>query len=179
MRTRNQVLAAVAVPFLALTAVGADGALAHRGGGKASPEERAQRFEKKKQRVEEMVRDKLAPKLGTDEATTNRLVGIFQAQMEARKAAHQKMRAERKKLAQLVEEGAGAAALDTQLARMAELREGMPKRGALLDETARILTPQQQAVLVLEGPKRMRKRMKKRHRMRTRMRAEGIEDGNY
>jgi Spy/CpxP family protein refolding chaperone len=153
--TRPQKIAALATPAFVLGLLVAGSADARP---PANDAERAERIEKRMQRIDKMVRKKLAPKLGADEATTNKLVEVFQQQAATRHAAHMKMRGEMEKLKQLVDGDAGDAALDTQLARLADLREAMPERGAVLDETARFLTPEQQAKLVLAGPKMMKRR---------------------
>jgi len=155
--------AAVALPTLAIGLLVAGNAEARPPADKA---DHAQRFEKRLQRLDKRVRKQLAPKLGIDEATTNQLVEIFQDRARSKRDAHMEMRGEMEKLQQLVDDGAGDAALDTQLARITKLRADMPERGAALDDTARILTPTQQAKLVLLAPKVMRRGMRGHHGMR-------------
>jgi Spy/CpxP family protein refolding chaperone len=161
----KKTLALTAAPAIALTLVVAGSAGARP---PADDAERGERFAKRLERVEKMVRNKLAPKLEVDEATTDELVTIFQAELAQKHTAHQAVRTEMKKLKELVDEGAGSAALDAQLARVDAARDGMPTPGAALDQTAKILTSEQQAKLVLGAHKMMKRRHHKRRGMHMR-----------
>lgn len=114
-----------------------------------SVEERA---EKRQARMERMVRERMAPKLGLDQAQEERLLGALQEVALERKAAMRAVKAEREALAALVERGASDAELSAQLERLEAASDKVPKRGALLDKTATFLTAEQQAKLALAAP---------------------------
>lgn len=111
------------------------------------------KLEKKLARMERMVRERLSPRLGLDDAQEEQLVRAFQESAQERKQAMMAVKAERKALKELVERGAPEAELDAQLKRLEAAGESVPKRGALLDKTAGFLTAEQQAKLALVGPK--------------------------
>lgn len=125
-------------------------AVAGEGHREKSPEQRMAR-------IEQGVRERLAPKLGLDERTTERLVEITRVQMAKRQAAMETVRKERRALRDLLDNKAPDAAIETQLRKLEDAQAAMPTPGAVLTETRRILTPKQQAELALLLPKIGRK----------------------
>lgn len=101
-------------------------------------------------RVERQVRERLAPQLGTDERTTARLAEILREAASRRMAAMQAVRAEREALQALVDRKAPAKELETELARLDDAAARVPARRAVFEQTRRVLTPEQQALLVLQ-----------------------------
>lgn len=100
-------------------------------------------------KVEQRVRERLAPKLGADEKTTARLVEIFQQAAEERAAAGRQIREERQALAAMVASKASPRDLDAQLVKLEDALSRQPSKHAVLAQTREVLTPQQQATLVL------------------------------
>lgn len=121
-----------------------------------SDEDRAAHFAKRQAKMEAAIKERLAPKLELDEGQTARLIETLKEVGAERRAAHQKVRAESKKLKALIDAGANDGQLSEQMARLQTAKENKPRRGALLDETARFLTVQQQAKLTLILPKMMK-----------------------
>ncbi len=137
-------------------------ALAAPAFAKKSEEERAAHFAERLSKMEIVVKERIAPELKLDEGQTERLVQTMQSVTAQRHAAKQTVHQEAKKLKELLDAGANDGQLSEQMARLKAARDEMPQRGALLDETSRFLTVQQQAKLTLMLPKMMKERGHKR-----------------
>lgn len=170
-------------PLLAIGLLFATGAEARgKRGENLTPEQRQERFEKHQAKLAEKVRTKLAKRLQLDNATTEQLVRILQDGMTERRAAMQKVHTQRKALRELVKSGADDAALDTAIANLRRSMDAMPKKDAIFDDVARILTPIQQAKFMLAshkllkpGHKRHGKRGKRGERQGKEVKAEATE----
>jgi hypothetical protein len=167
----------VALAFCTLAAVALVGSAAASAKGRAGTEGKGQNAEKRLERMEKRIQTKLAPKLGLDEKATQELVNIFKTTALERKAAMKKVQSEREALKALVESG-NDAQINDQLDRLKEAMQDVPKRHAIFDKTRDVLTPKQQALLVLEGPKMRGKHMKKRHQRRLR-KQRGESEGGF
>lgn len=123
---------------LALTGV----ATAQPGAGRMTPEEHQARIEAK-------VHERLAPKLGLDEKTADRLASVLSAAAAKRHAARATVRGEREALRGLLDRKASDAELEAQLRKLADAQKAVPGRDAVLEETRGFLTVEQQARLTL------------------------------
>lgn len=137
--TRTRYGKAIGVAALGGLLVLSGTALAHGGG---SPEERAARIERR-------VKEKLAPKLGLDEATAAKLADVFRRTARLRHEAMQRVRTERKALKALVERRATSQEIDVQLDRLAAAAAQMPPKRAMFEQARTVLTAEQAAKLVL------------------------------
>jgi Spy/CpxP family protein refolding chaperone len=158
-------LSALAVGALLMAGTALARGKGHGGQGKMSPEARQAKMQ---ERMEKRISEKLAPKLGLDDRATRELVEAFKAAQTERHAAMQNVKKELKALEALVEKGSDSQ-INAQLKRVKRAQSAVPNKHALFEKTQRILTPKQQALLVLEGPK-MKKKMKKRRMKRMRKR---------
>lgn len=114
-----------------------------------SPEARA---EKRQARMEQMVRERLSPKLGLDQKQEDALLRAFDENAKERMQAMAAVKAERQALATLLEKGASERELAAQLSRLQAAQENLPRPGALLEKTEAFLTVEQQAKLALVAP---------------------------
>jgi phage gp16-like protein len=139
-------------------------------------EERAAHHAKRQAKMEAVIKERLAPRLELDDDQTERLLETLRQVGDQRRAARQNVHAESKKLKALLDEGANDGQLSEQMARLRAAREAMPPKGALLDDTARFLTVEQQAKLTLMLPKMM-KRARHKPRGERGHRFRGVEEG--
>lgn len=109
---------------------------------------RQERLEKMEQRI----REDIAPALELDQGQTDALVALAREQFHERHAAKVLLRAEREALKVFLREDRSEAEIAAQLDRLLRAQEAMPTRGALIEESARFLTVEQQARLALMLP---------------------------
>jgi hypothetical protein len=140
------------------------GRLAQRGPGRGgaagvSDEERAAKRAGMRERVQQKIQSyltvELATRAGLDEKKSVALGGALKAHMERRKAAHQAQKAELEKLKGLMN-GGNDAAIKGQLGVLAEKRQAGQNLKPLLDDTARFLTPTEQAKVLVALPEVMK-----------------------
>lgn len=134
--------------------------------GKLSPEERKQLQEEVGRRMDTFVTVELASRLDLTQDKALKLSAVVKAHREKTQAQRETVRAEHKKLKELIESGAKDPALKAQTQKVLAASKAVPDREALLDDTAKFLTVSEQAKLVLAFPKiqRQMKRMVKRAR---------------
>lgn len=135
---RSIILAAAGLVFAT-----AGVATAERGDGPRDPAAFAQKMEKR-------VVEKLGPSLGLDEAKSKELAAILAESGKQRHAAMKKVKDERGKLQQLVDNKASAKELDAQRAQLEAALNDVPSRTEVLAATGRILNSEQQAKLALK-----------------------------
>jgi len=118
---------------------------------KRSPEERAQLRTRVQGKLQEYVATELAQRAGLDDKKKGQLADVIKARGERRKAAHESRKSAHDKLRQLVEQKAGDGQLKAQMKAVIDAGDDN-ERGALLEETARFLTPLEQAKVMLALP---------------------------
>lgn len=132
-----------------------------------SSEEREQMRAEVERKVQTFITVELASRLGLDEAKALKLAGAFKAHRERETKERAAMRGEYRKLKELLEGDAKDAALRAQTKKViAAVRTKKAPDDELFKDTAKFLTPKQQAMLVLSLPEVMREthRMMKRAR---------------
>jgi hypothetical protein len=171
------VVGALAVPTIAIAGDDAAGAGAGQGrqgrrlargdgreergergerGGRLSPEERTALRERVQQKIQNYLTVELASRAGLDEKKSLQLGAALKAQMERRQAAREKKRNEMKKLRELLEGKANDAALKNQIKAVVDQHDREEQLMALLDDTAKFLTPAEQAKVVVAWPEVMK-----------------------
>ena len=170
----------LALPLAALVATAAS---AQRGPGRRGPgqkharlseKERKELREEVKRKVQTYVTVELSSLLGLDDATTLKLSAVIKEQMSAREQAQQALKAEAKKLQELLDANAPDKKIRAQTQVVMEKAKARKDPAALFEKTARFLSTKQQAKLVLAYPKltrevrqlmqKQRRRMRKQHR---------------
>lgn len=121
-----------------------------------SPEERRRLEDEVQRKMHTYVTVELSSRLGLDDKTALQLADIIRAHREQQHAAHEKVRAESDALEKLLKEGANEAALKKQTAVVLAAAAARPHLEDLVRASAKILTTEQQAKLVLAFPDVMR-----------------------
>lgn len=127
-----------------------------RRGGALSDEQRGALRERVQQKIQTYLTVELSSRAGLDEKKSLQLGAAIKAQMQRRQAAREKKRAEMQKLRELLDSKAADAALRAQVKSVVDQSDREEQLQALLDETARFLTPTEQAKVVLAWPEVMR-----------------------
>lgn len=121
-----------------------------------SPKDRERIESEVRRKLQTFVAVELSSRLGLDDATALKLSDAIRAHRDAQQEARRKVREETDKLAALVRDGASDEALRAQTARVLSALEAQPALDDLARETAKFLTPTQQAKLLLAFPDVMR-----------------------
>jgi hypothetical protein len=130
-----------------------------RGGeraGKLSPEERQALRERVQQKIQTYLTVELSARAGLDEKKSLQLGAALKSQMQRRQALRERKQAEMKKLRELVEGAAGDAALRAQVKAVVDHADREEQLQALLEDTAKFLTPLEQAKVVVAWPEVMK-----------------------
>lgn len=131
--------------------------------GRLSPEERQRIEQEVRRKMETYLTVELSSQLGLDEKKALQLAEVIKRQGDKKETAHEQMRAEMQALRDLVEKKASDAALKAQMKKVADVRKAREDLDGLLADTAKFLTPTEQAKLMLAFPRVMKDM---RHMMR-------------
>jgi hypothetical protein len=120
--------------------------------GRLSPEERAALRDRVQQKIQTYLTVELSSRAGLDEKKALQLGAAIKAQQERRQATREKKHAELQKLRDLVQQKAADAALKAQVKAVVDQSDREEQLQALLDDTAKFLTPLEQAKIVVAWP---------------------------
>ena len=123
-----------------------------RKGGGMSEEQRGALRERVQQKIQTYLTVELSSRAGLDEKKSLQLGTAIKAQMERRQATREKKHAELQKLRDLVQQKAADAALKAQVKAVVDQSDREEQLQALLDDTAKFLTPLEQAKIVVAWP---------------------------
>ena len=123
--------------------------------GKLSDEEREALRAEVERKVQTYLTVELSSRLGLSDDKALKLGDAIGAEREAREARHQTVKAEMKKLQELVDSGAADGALQAQTQKVVAAQAQIRDQGAVLEKTASFLTAKEQAQLVLAFPEVM------------------------
>lgn len=143
------------VPALAFDEHDPDLRLARRH-HRLSPAERERLESEVRRKIETFLTVELSSRLGLYDATALKLADAIRTHREQQHQAHVRMREESEKLSALLRDGASDDALRAQTAKVLAAAASRPEPHDLARETAKFLTAQQQAKLVLAFPEVMR-----------------------
>lgn len=150
-------------------------------GGRFSPEEREALQAEVERKIDTFLTVELSTRLGLTDEKALKLSRLLKARREQRQQDRKTTRQEYKKLQELVDAGASDAQLKAQTATVVAAHRKSRDNEDLLGETAKFLTPREQALLVLAFPhlQQETQRMLKQARRdgRARGRARGSFDG--
>jgi hypothetical protein len=122
------------------------------GGGRLSEAERGALKERVQQKIQTYLTVELSARAGLDEKKALQLGQAIKAHLERKQTSRQKKREELEKLRGLVESKGADAALKAQVKAVVDQHEREEQMALLLDDTARFLTPLEQAKVVLAFP---------------------------
>lgn len=129
------------------------------GPGKRSPADREARRAELEQKVDTYITVELASQIGLSNDKALKLADALKARRASRKTRREATMAEYQKLKELVDKGAPEKDIKAQTARTVEAGRAMRDEDDVLDDTAKFLTPMEQAKLVLAFP-HVRREMK-------------------
>ncbi len=130
------------------------------GEGKLGEGKRGELRERVRQKVQTYVTVELASRANLDEKKSLQLGSAIKAHMERKQQARQKKRGEMEKLRALVDSKGNDAALKAQMKTLVDAARDEDQVQLLLDDTAKFLTPTEQARVVLALPGVMKDTMK-------------------
>lgn len=142
---------------------------AKRGHGRLSPEERARLEEEVGRKIDTYLTVELSSRLGLSDEKALKLSKLIKERREKKRTRRQEVRAEYQRLQELVDKKASDADLRAQTKRTLDAAQRVDSEQGLFDETARLLTAEEQARLVLAYP-HVRREM---HRMMREVRGKG------
>jgi hypothetical protein len=134
----------------------------HKGGrlSKLPPEQRAELRERVKGKIQTYLTVELSSRAGLDEKKTLQLGSAIKAHLERKEATRNTRRDAFAKLRELVDSKAADAALKAQMKTVVDAHSKGEAMDSLLDETAKFLTPTEQAKVVVAFPDVMKDAMK-------------------
>jgi hypothetical protein len=125
-------------------------------GEKLSEDERGALRERVQQKVQTWLTVELSQRAGLDEKKSLQLGAAIKSHLERRQQARQKKHDEMQKLRALIDGKGADAALKAQMKAVVDQHDREEQLTALLDDTARFLTPTEQAKVVIAFPEVMK-----------------------
>lgn len=127
---------------------------------KLPPEQRAELRERVKGKIQTYLTVELSSRAGLDEKKTLQLGSAIKAHLERKEATRTTRREAFAKLRELVDGKAADAALKAQMKTVVDTHSKGEAMDSLLDETAKFLTPTEQAKVMVAFPDVMKDAMK-------------------
>ena len=127
---------------------------------KLPPEQRAELRERVKGKIQTYLTVELSSRAGLDEKKSLQLGSAIKAHLERKEAARTSRRDAFAKLRELVDSKAADAALKAQMKTVVDTHSKGEAMDSLLDETAKFLTPTEQAKVMVAFPDVMKDAMK-------------------